>query len=223
MSGDIRLEGTEVKLLKPFGEGSFADIDEPPELVILELIHEHGLVFLVSLISKEQDTSQWVQNSAFFIVVVDNELLRQDSGDDTTNLFVDFKTDAGIQGSFEDGVDELLIIDEKLVIDADFIQETRGTYLLIEMLQDIWNVPHQNVLCLHVIETKQSKVLINGEEQPPMYLGNLRVPHQLNIADQGDVDALSHVQLLEEAVVPFSLVVEVVDDVLIEDLFLDVH
>lgn len=56
-----------------------------------------------------------------------------------------------------------------------------------------------------------------------MNLNDLGVTNQFDIVDQWYVDTLRHVELLEETVVLLTLIVEVVDDVLVEDLLLDVH
>ena len=74
-----------------------------------------------------------------------------------------------------------------------------------------------------VVEAEEGEVLEDGEEQPPVYFRYFLVLHDLDVVYQGLVDALGHVELLEEIVVLLLFGVEVVDYGFVEDFLLHVH
>lgn len=119
---------------------------------------------------------------------------------------------------------KFFIVDQDLVIDADFIQETGSPDSLVQMKENIRDVLHQDVFGFHVVETEQGQVLVNREEESTMDFEIDGVfAHEFDIVYQGNVNAFSHVEFLEEAVVALSFVVEVVYDFLVEDFFFNVH
>ena len=55
----------------------------------------------------------------------------------------------------------MLIIDQNLIVDTHLIEETGSSHPLIEMRNDVGDILHEDVLCLHVVEAQQSKILVN--------------------------------------------------------------
>ena len=54
-------------------------------------------------------------------------------------------------------------------------------------------MPHEQVFSFGIVEAKESQVLEDGKEKPPMNLGYFFVVHDVNIVDERLVNSLSHV------------------------------
>ncbi len=71
------------------------------------------------------------------------------------------KFNAAIEGSFNNLLNHLLIIDKNFVVDTYFIEEACCSNSFIQMREDIRNVLHEEMLGFHIVEAKKSKVLID--------------------------------------------------------------
>jgi len=80
------------------------------------------------------------------------------------------------------------------------------------------------MLCFHIIEAQESEVLIDREEERSMSLRQrLMITYDLDVLDQRIVNSFSHIELLEEIIIFFSLVVKLVNDVSVENILINVH
>jgi hypothetical protein len=79
------------------------------------------------------------------------------------------------------------------------------------------------MLCFHVIEAKESEILIDREKQRSMSLRQSLVTDYFDILDQRIINTFSHIELLEEIVIFFSLVVKLINDISVENIFINVH
>ena len=116
-----------------------------------------------------------------------------------------------------------MVVDQDLIVDADLVEEGGSSNSAGEVGEDIWNDVHEEVFGFGVVEAEEGEVLEDGEEQPSVDFWYLFVLHDLDVIDEGLVDALGHVELLEEIVVLLLFGVEVVDYRFVEDFLLHVH
>jgi hypothetical protein len=103
------------------------------------------------------------------------------------------------------------------------VKEVGSAHSPLEVRENIGHVLHQLLLALQIVEAQQCQVLVDGEEDLPVYFGERVVSYELDVGHEGNVDAFCDVDCLEELVVALLLVEVVVDRVLIEHALLDEH
>jgi hypothetical protein len=177
----------------------------------------------VPLIVEYEQGPQRVQNPTFLEIVIDPEISLQHIADSPMIKLLVLQSNTAIECPIQNLIDKFLIIDQNLVVDADLIKKGSGSYPLGEVGQDVGDVVHEEMLGLGVVEAEEGEVLEDREEQPAVDLRDLLVAHDVNVVDQRLVNALGHVQLLEEKVILLLLSVEVIDDRYVEHLLLDEH
>jgi hypothetical protein len=154
MSGNISLGWGKIKMLFLSFELSRAIVNEPPILIILELIHEHFLILLMPLITKQQDPPKRIQNPTLLIIIINAKILRHNRRNERAHILINLQTNTRIERPLQNGIDQLLVVDENLVVDADLVEEAGGADLLVQVLQDVGDVTHQDVLGFHVVEAQ---------------------------------------------------------------------
>jgi hypothetical protein len=197
--------------------------DQSSEFIVLKAVHENLLISFVTLVVEDEYSPKAVENSTFLKIVVKFEVLVDGIGYYAVNEFLLLELDAAVKRSFDDLLDDDLVVDQNFIVNADFIEEAGGSDSLVEMGNDEGDVLHEDVLGLHVVEAEESEVLVDREEEPSVDFGEFLLADDLDILKQRVVDALSHVELLEETVVLLLLVVEMVHDGLVEHFLLDEH
>lgn len=136
-------------------------------------------------------------------------------------LVLEFK--AVLKGSINNLIDSLFIVNQDLVVDANLIEKRSSSHSFVEMRDNIINIVHEEMFSFHIVEAKKGKILINGEEQPAVDLGQLVMLYNLYVGNQGLINSLCHIQLLEKSVVFLPLVIEVIDDRLVEHFLFYMH
>lgn len=92
------------------------------------------------------------------------------------------------------------------------------------MAQDVWDVLHEDLFCLQVVEAQQSQVVVNPEQYSSVVLRDFAfLAHYLNVFDQGNVDLLCQVDPLEKIVVLLLFIEVVVDGVLVKNAIFNQH
>jgi hypothetical protein len=100
-----------------------------------------------------------------------------------------------------------LIVNQELVVDADFIQEVISSYFKGQMRQNIRNVLHQYLLSLQVIETQQRQVIVNTKQYSAVVLGQFSPSsNYLDVLNQRHVNLFCQIYPLEQVVVLLLLV-----------------
>lgn len=181
MSGRVGLSRIEVEFLLLGCVVEVAAEDQSSELVVLQSVHQDLLVSLVALIVEDQDSSETIKDATLFEVIIELQVLIDSIRHYSMNQLFLLKFDAAVQSPFDDLLHNLLIIDQYLVVDADLIEEVRSADSLVEMRDDVGNVLHEDVLCLHVVEAEQGEVLVDREEQPSVDLWQFLLSDDLDV------------------------------------------
>jgi hypothetical protein len=177
----------------------------------------------VTLVVENEYSPKAVEDSTFLEIVVQLEVLVDGIGDYAVNEFLLLELNTAVERSFDDLLDDDLVVDQNFIVYTNLIEEAGGSDSLVEMGNDERNILHEDVFGLHIIEAEESEVLIDREEEPSVYFGEFLFTNDLDILEKRIVDTLSHVELLEETVVLLLFVVEVVHDGLVEHFLLDEH
>ena len=156
-------------------------INKPPILIILQLIHEHLLILLMPLITKQQHAPQRIQNPTLLIIIINTKILRHNRRNDRPHILINLQTNTRIQRPLQNRIDQLFVVDENLVVDADLVEEAGGAHFLVEVFEDVGDVTHQDVLGFHVVEAEQGQVLVDGEEQFAVDLAEGLLAHELDV------------------------------------------
>lgn len=130
---------------------------------------------------------------------------------------------AATKSLLEDEVNHFLVIDQYFIVDTNFIEERSSSHSFVEMRQYIRDIFHKEMFCFHVIEAKESEILIDREEQRSMGLRQRLITNDLDVFNQRIINTFGHIELLEEIVIFFSLVVELIDDISVENVLINVH
>ena len=110
-------------------------------------------------------------NSADLEAIVSVEILFDSIWKHSLDEFLLLEINAASKCLLEDEVNHFLVIDQYFIVDTNFIKERSSSYSLVEMRQYIGDIFHKEMFCFHVIEAKESEILIDREEERSMSLG----------------------------------------------------
>lgn len=221
-AGNVALLGIEGEVVPPAGEVDFALEDEPFEAVVLEAVHEYLLVDPEPFVIEQENAPECVYDLALLVIIMDEHLLVVLQDIVGYKLLL-IELDAGLEGTINDLADECGIADEHLIVEADMVEEIGSAHSPLEVRQDVGHVLHQLLLALQVVEAQQCQVLVDGEQDLPVYLGERVVSDELDVGHEGNVDALCDVDSLEEFVVALLFIEVIVYRVLAEHALLNKH
>ena len=144
----------------------------------MKAVHQQLLVLLITIFVVKKDPSQTENNPAFLVVI--SALSGQDRR--FFLLLVGGKLSTRFQRPIDYDFDHVFIADQKFVVGADFIDETRSTHSFPDMGDHIRHVLHEDLFGLHIVEAKDGQILIDREESPSMDLRRNLLPDVLDIS-----------------------------------------
>lgn len=98
--------------------------------VVLQLVHEQLLVSVMALLTVQKNSSERIENLVSFIILWEDVCFPKYGYGSLTNG-IDVEADACVQGCLDNHGNNLFIIDEGLIINADNIDEGSSPYSFI--------------------------------------------------------------------------------------------